>query len=251
MRMLGYLYSLNDRIPEEWSPRSSSGLYGQLWNYRNVLLRNNDWGGDRSVNYTSRWLPIPPEINDFPVTLNACLAGVKLRLETEAQVEEDRAKLAAQELAKQHALNEEKAKAALDAQRLASAQKALQIQRETELTKTRSLIARLERDKIILSIWNDIVLARLRGFQERAEITNRYLAEIEANAAAFSAKVREKYEELQRLEALNQAIADSIAAHNAEIEAQLAAAAELEAKNMAKLEDLSVTPPTPAPAPGG
>ncbi len=251
LRMLGYLYSLNDRIPEEWSPRSSSGLYGQLWNYRNVLLRNNDWGGDRSVNYTSRWLPIPPEINDFPVTLNACLAGVKLRLETEAQVEEDRAKLAAQELAKQHALNEEKAKAALDAQRLASAQKALQIQRETELTKTRSLIARLERDKIILSIWNDIVLARLRGFQERAEITNRYLAEIEANAAAFSAKVREKYEELQRLEALNQAIADSIAAHNAEIEAQLAAAAELEAKNMAKLEDLSVTPPTPAPAPGG
>ena len=119
------------------------------------------------------------------------------------------------------------------------------------MTKTRSLIARLERDKIIIGVWNDIVLERLRGFQERAEITNRYLAEIEANAAAFSAKVRQKYEELKRLEALNQAIADSIAAHNKEIEAQLAAAAELEAKNMEKLEDLTVTPPTPAPTPGG
>ena len=119
------------------------------------------------------------------------------------------------------------------------------------MTRTRSLIARLERDKIILGIWNDIVLERLLGFQERAEITNRYLAEIEANAAEFSAKVREKYEELQRLEALNQAIADSIAAHNEEIEAQLVAAAELEARNMEKLEDLTVTPPTPAPTPDG
>ena len=251
LRILGYLYSLSSRIPEHWYPWQGKSHH-DLRDYRDIqLITQYGSKESKSINHTSRRLPIPPEVNDFPVMLNACLAGVKLRLETEAQMEEDRGKLAAQELAKQQALNEEKAKAALDAQRLAAAQKALQIQRETELTKTRSLIARLERDKIILGAWNDIVLERLRGFQERAEITNKYLAEIEANAAAFSAKVREKYEELQPLETLNQAIADSIAAHNEEINAQLAAAAELEAKNMAKLEDLAVTPPTPAPTPGG
>ena len=255
LRMIGVTYDLNSPVPERWWTGYFNTVELPSPRFQHVRVFASGEGSwvrpTLGVNYTSPWFLIPPRVNDFPVMLNACLNNVKLRLETAAQMERDRTKLAAQELAKQRALNEEKAKAALDAQRLASAQKALQIQRETELTKTRSLIARLERDKIILSIWNDIVLARLRGFQERAEITNRYLAEIEANAAAFSGKVREKYAELQRLEALNQAIADSIAAHNAEIEAQLAAAAELEARNMEKLEDLSVTPPTPAPTPGG
>ena len=183
--------------------------------------------------------------------LNSCLVEVKLRLEAEAQAEEDRAKLAAGELERQQALNEEIAKANLDAQRLATAQQAFLIQQETELAKTRSLIAQLEREEIILGVWNDIVLERLCGSQERAEITNRHLGEIEANTAAFSAQVQEKYQELPRLEALNRAIADSIAAHNKAIEAQLVAAAELEAKNIGKLRDLEVTVPVPAPTPGG
>ena len=92
---------------------------------------------------------------------------------------------------------------------------------------------------------------KAQGLQERAEITNRYLAEIEANAALFNAQVNEKYAELRRLEELNQAIADSIAAHNEAIEAQLVAAAELEAKNMEKLKELEVMFPTSVPAPGG
>ena len=250
--IVGNLYSLDSPIPNEWRPMKHDYFFDYPYNlHEQRTVQLVTYESFFSVEHASSKFPVPPEINDFPVMLNACLAGVKLRLETRAQIEEDRAKLAAQEFAKQHALNEEKAKAALDVQRLAAAQKALQIQRETELTKTRSLIAQLERDKIILGVWNDIVVERLGGFQERAEITNKYMAEIETNAAAFSAKVREKYEELQRLEALNQAIADSIAAHNEEINAQLAAAAELEAKNMAKLEDLAVTPPTPAPTPGG
>ena len=255
LRIIGVTYDLNSPVPERWWTGYFNTVELPSPRFQHVRVFASGEGSwvrpTLGVNYTSPWFLIPPRVNDFPVMLNACLNNIKLRLETAAQMERDRTKLAAQEIAKRQALAEEKAKAELDAQRLASAQKALQIQRETELTRTRSLIARLERDKIILGIWNDIVLERLRGFQERAEITNRYLAEIEANAAAFSAKVRAKYEELQRLEALNQAIADSIAAHNEEIEAQLVAAAELEARNMEKLEDLTVTPPTPAPTPDG
>ena len=249
LRAVGDTYDLTDPVSDNWLIGGYYGVTLPSTRWHHVQVRPS--GGPTGVNYPSRWFPIPTEVNDFPVMLNACLAGVKLRLETEAQLEEDRAKLAAQELARQQALAEEQAKAALDAERLAAAWQALKVQQEIELTKTRSLIARLERDKIIIAVWNDIVLERLRGFQERAEITNRYLAEVEANAADFNARVREKYEELQRLEELNQAIADSIAAHNQEIEAQLAAAAELEARNLEKLEDLAVTPPTPAPTPGG
>ena len=255
LRVVGDLFDLNTPIPNDWR----TGFYGSVFlpstTFHSLGLsvkgKSSSVYPSDGVNYGSRWFSVPSEVNDFPVMINACLAEVKLRLEAEAQAEEDRGKLAAGELQRQQALNEEIAKANLDAQRLAAAQQALQIQQETELTKTRSLIARLERDKIILGVWNDIVLERLHGFQERAEITNRYLAEIEANATAFSTKVQEKYEELQRLESLNQAIADSIAAHNEAIEAQLVAAAELEAKNMEKLRDLEVTAPVPAPTPGG
>ena len=251
LRVVGDLFDLNTPIPNGWRIGSFYSVYLPSTTYYNLgVYVKVKFGESPGINSGSRWFPIPAEVNDFPVMLNACLAGIKLRLETEAQSEEDRVKLVAGELERQQALNEETAKANLDAQRLAAAQQALLIQRETELAKTRSLIAQLEREKIILGVWNDIVLERLRGFQERAEITNRYLAEIEANAAAFSAKVQDKYGELQRLESLNQAIADSIAAHSKEIGAQLIAAAELEAKNMEKLKDLEVTPPTPAPFPG-
>ena len=167
LRVIGDAYDLNTPVPERWWTGYFNTVTLPSTRFQHVRAHakgKSAWvNPQRGVNYTSHWFPIPSEVNDFPVMLNACLAGVKLRLETEAQIEEDRAKLAAQELAKQQALNEEKAKAALDAQRLEAAQKALQIQRETELTKTRSLIARLERDKIILGVWNDIVLERLPG----------------------------------------------------------------------------------------
>ena len=244
LRVVGGTFGLDDAVPDYWRPAGGSRVVLPHPRYKHVRTMAAWPDG---VNQYSRWFSTPAELNDFPVMLNSCLAGVKLRLETEAQLEEDRAKLAAQELARQQALAEEQAKAALDAERLAAARQALKVQQEIELTKTRSLIARLERDKIIIAVWNDIVLERLRGFQERAEITNRYLAEVEANASTFSARVRQKYEELQRLEELNQAIADSIAAHNREIEAQLAAATKLEVRNLEKLEDLAVTPPPLAP----
>ena len=253
LRAIGYPFDLSTPIPGKWETGyfNTAILPSPRWQFVRAHVRGKHGrvaprGG---INYDSPWFTVPAQITDFPVMINACLAEVKLRLEAEAQAEENRAKLAAGELERQQALIEEESKAAVDAQRLAAAQQALLIQQETELTRTRSLIAQLEREKIIIGVWNEIVLERLRGAQERAEITNRYLAEIEANAALFSAEVKEKYLELQRLEALNQAIADSIAAHNRAIEAQLAAAAELEASNMEKIKELGVTLPTPDPAP--
>ena len=70
-----------------------------------------------------------------------------------------------------------------------AAREALRIARETELAKTQALIDQLEREKIIIGIWQEIVDEKLAGAKARADITNTYLMEIEANAAEFKASV--------------------------------------------------------------
>ena len=104
----------------------------------------------------------------------------------------------------------------------------------------------LERDRLIIGIIQDIASEQLRGAEERVQITHRYLQEIEANYAAFSARVQERYDELQRLETLNQTIAAAIAAHDEAIQANLSKAEILEQQNQEKLDAL-IQQETPTP----
>ena len=181
--------------------------------------------------------------------MNDCVHGIRLRLETEATQETLRQKLAAEELQKQQALAAELAQAELDAIRLQSAKAQLVLVQEQELVKTRSLKARLERDRVIISVIQDIASERIKGAEERAAITHAYLKEIEANYGYFNAAVQARYDELQRLEALNQTIAGAIAAHDAAIQANLEHAEALEEQNRQKLDDLIGAEPTPIPEP--
>ena len=123
--------------------------------------------------------------------------------------------------------------------------------RETELAKTQALIQQLEREKIIIGIWQEVVIEKQKGAESRAEITNQYLTEIEANAAEFKASVVAKAEEIRRLQEINAAITDAIIAHNDEVERQLSVQAEREAEQKARLEDLQIEVPevelTPTP----
>ncbi len=134
-----------------------------------------------------------------------------------------------------------------------AAREALRIVRETELAKTQALIEQLEREKIIIGIWQEIVDEKLVGAKARADITNTYLIEIEANAAEFKASVVAKASEVRRLQEINDAIADAIIAHNDDIERQLAAQEEREAEQRKKLEDLHIETPngTATPKPAG
>ena len=95
--------------------------------------------------------------------------------------------------------------------------------RETELSKTQALIQQLEREKIIIGIWQEIVAEKQKGAESRAQITNRYLTEIEANAAEFKASVVAKAAEIRRLQEINATITAAIIAHHDEVERQLAA----------------------------
>ena len=255
-------YSVNSTVPGKifWGASYSAS---QGWSYRyqgdyhalKIYLSQSDQRGNQAegINTESSWLPMPANIADFSLLMNDCLAGIKQRLENEAKLEEARQRVEAERVAQERAAKQ--AAAETERQRLETdaAREALRIARETELAKTQALIDQLEREKIIIGIWQEIVDEKLAGAKARADITKTYLMEIEANAAEFKASVVAKAAEVRRLQEINDAIADAIIAHNDDIELQLAAQEERESEQQKKLEDLHVEPPngTATPEPVG
>ena len=216
--------------------------------------REQDYEEPDLLNAESPWLPMPANINDFNLLMNDCLAGIKQRLENEAKLEETRQRVEAERVAQERAATQTAAEAERQRLETEAAREALRLARETELAKTQALIEQLDREKIIIGIWQEIVDEKLAGAKARAEITNTYLTEIEANAAEFKASVVAKATEVRRLQEINDAIADAIVAHNDEIERQLAIQEEREEKQRQRLEDLSVDPSataTPEPEVAG
>ena len=243
---VGYLHTLDDTIGEEtwW------GGYGGLTPNNFDVLRIGFNGKSASVNDRSPWIPIPAKMADFNLLMNDCLAGIKQRLENEAKLEETRQRVEVERVAQGRAAQQAAAEAESQRLETEAAREALRLVRETELAKTQALIEQLEREKIIIGIWQEVVVEKQRGAESRAEITNRYLAEIEANAADFKASVVAKAEEIRRLQEINAAITEAIIAHNDEVERQLAIQAEREAEQRERLDDLHIEPPeaeTPDP----
>ena len=254
-------YSVNSTVPEKvfWgtSYRASSGwshTYQGDYDALKIYLAQSDEQGNEvdGINTESRWLPMPAKIVDFNLLMNDCLAGIKQRLENEAKLEEVRQKVEAERVAHERAAKQAAAEAERQRLETEGAREALRLARETELAMTQAIIQQLEREKIVIGIWQEIVDERLAGSKARAEITNAYLTEIEANAAEFKASVVAKAAEIRRLQEINATIAAAIVAYNDEVEHQLAAQAQREAEQRAKLEDLHIEPPelTPAPTTG-
>ena len=237
-------YSADSIVPE----RPSWGAYDHH-DYDVLKIYAQHSGGVNGINGASRWLPMPANIADFTLLMNDCLAGIKQRLDNEAKLEETRQRVEAERIAQERVAKEAAAEAERQRLETVAAREALRIVRETELAKTQALIEQLEREQIIIGIWQEIVDEKLAGAKARADITNTYLTEIEANAAEFKASVVAKAEEVRRLQEINDAIADAIIAHNDEIELQLAAQAEREAEQRKKLEDLHVEPPNETATP--
>ena len=251
---IGPSFTLDSSVPQsagwQYETRSPDGISPAQY----AILRVRVYGSDgkyEAVNQYSNWLPMPANVNDFNLLMNDCLAGIKQRLENEAKLEETRQRVEAERIAQERTAREAAAEAERQRLETEAAREALRIVRETELAKTQALIEQLEREKIIIGIWQEIVDEKLAGAKARADITNTYLTEIESNAAEFKASVVAKATEVRRLQDINDAIAAAIIAHNDEIEAQLAAQAEREAEQRKKLDDLHVEPPTgtatPAP----
>ena len=248
---VGYLYTLNDSIGE--SPVWITDEYVSYWPHIADVLRIefNGESSSSSVNNRSPWFSFPANINDFNLLMNDCLAGIKQRLENAAKLEETRQRVEAERVTQSRVAMQAAADAERQRLETEAAQEALRLVRETELAKTQALIQQLEKEKIIIGIWQEVVIEKQKGAQSRAEITNQYLTDIEANAAEFKASVVAKAGEIRRLQEINAAITDAIIAHNDEVERQLSVQAEREAEQKARLEDLQIEVPelelTPTP----
>ena len=245
----GSIHTLESGVAQDayWGDHINDRFYPHK--YYDVMRIDFNHGGTR--NRISPWLPIPANIADFNLLMNDCLAGIKQRLENEAKLEETRQRVEAERIAQERAAAQAAAEAERQRLETEAAREALRLARETELAKTKALIQQLEKEKIIIEIWQEVVTEKQKGAQERAEITNRYLTDIETNAAEFKASVVEKASEIRRLEEINNAIITAIIAHNDEIEQHIANQAQREAELQQKLDNLTIqpteTPPTPQP----
>ena len=245
----GYIHTLEGGVAQYayWFEDRTRGFTPhKQYDVMRVILQHGN-----ARNQQSPWLPIPANVADFNLLMNDCLAGIKQRLENEAKLEETRQRVEAERIAQERAAAQAAAEAERQRLETEAAREALRLARETELAKTKALIEQLEKEKIIIEIWQEVVTEKQKGAQERAEITNRYLTDIETNAAEFKAGVVEKASEIRRLEEINTAIITAIIAHNDEIEQHIANQAQREAELQQKLDNLTIQPteipPTPEP----
>ncbi len=251
-----YFYSVDDPIPTRraWTLRWRwGGINPDEYHALRIQVSTDGYESRSGINSRSAWLPMPKNIADFNLLMNDCLSGIKQRLENEAKLEEARQRVEAERVELNRAATAAAAEADRQQLETEAAREALKLARETELAKTQALIEQLEREKIIIGIWQEVVDEKLAGAKGRAEIMNTYLADIEANVAEFKANVVAKVAEVRRLEAINDAIVSAIEAHNQEIEQQLVAQEEREAEQRKKLDELHPEPEvgmnTPSPEP--
>ena len=247
---VGLSYKLGSRIPPdlviEASRHGSESLPPEVRAEGYVLLYASEGGApDRDIiPETSRspWLPIPAEVNDFSALVFDCLEDIRRERENKAKQEELRAKNAAEQRAADKARSDAEAKAELQRIELEAAKQIQQKALETELFKTQALRGQLEQEQLIIAAWNKVVEIRLAGAQERAKITNAFMAEVESDKAAFVASVQAKVEELQRLQEINETLRAAIQAHNQTILDELAIQQSLEEKQKQAIQDLEVQP---------
>ena len=237
--LIGTSYRIGSAIPSVLP----SDYTGDLLSYYFQLTAGNDFTGDIIPQRArSPWLPIPAEVNEFSELVFECVDDIRRERENKAMQEELRAKKAAEERAAEKARADAEAKAELQRIELEAAKEIQRKAFETELFKTQALLVQLEQEKPIIAAWNKVVEIRLAGAEERAKITNAFMAEVEANKAAFVASVQAKVEELRRLQEINDALRAAIEAHNQTILDELAVQQALEEKQKQAIQDLEVKP---------
>ena len=240
--LIGHSYRIGSAIPSvmpsEVSPNED------ILSYYIQLTAGTDFTGDIIWERArSPWLPIPDEVNDFSELVFECLENIRREREHQAMQEQLRATKAAEQRAAEKARADAEAKAELQRIELEAAKEIQRKALETELFKTQALRVQLEQEILIIAAWNKVVEIRLTGAEERAKITNAFMAEAEANKAAFVASVQAKVEELRRLQEINETLRAAIQAHNQTILDELAIQQALEEKQKQAIQDLEVKLP--------
>lgn len=196
-----YGIKLTDPVPDT-PPR--------FYNYLRVRLTLSPQGIGQTYTVDSRNFPRPVEINDYPLLMNQCLADIQRQLEHEAALEAARQQAEADRVAAETAAAEAANAAEIADIELQSAQAALAAQETLNAALLQETILAIKREDTIRAAWQQVMLVRMAGLEERARI---WTAAVERWAAAdlqFSTAMAARIQEVERLQALNAALEQSM-----------------------------------------
>ena len=182
----------------------------RLYNYLVVQLTLSPQGIGHPYTVESRHFPRPAEINDYALLMNQCLADIQRQLEHEAALEAARQQAEADRVAAETAAAEAANAAEIADIELKSAQAALAAQEARNAALLKETILAIQREDTIRAAWQQVILVRTAGLEER---TRLWTAAVERWAAAdlqFSTTMAARIQEVERLQALNAALEQSM-----------------------------------------
>lgn len=163
----------------------------------------------------------PQNVSDYQLLMNQCLAGITRQLEQEAAVEEARQLAQEDKVKAEIAADEAKKQAELAAIELASAEAALLAAEELNATLLQETILAIKREDAIRAAWQQVMLVRMAGLEERTTIWNEAVSRWAEEDLQFSTAMEARIQEVERLQALNAALEQSMADQRAILIAQL------------------------------
>ena len=172
-------------------------------NYLWVHLDLSPQGIGNPYRVNSKSFPRPAQINDYSLLMNQCLAGISRQLEHEAALEAARQQA---ETAAEEAANA----AEIAAIELQSAQDALTAQESLNAALLQETILAIKREDAIRAAWQQVILVRMAGLEERTRIWNEAVERWAAEDLQFSTAMAARIEEVERLQALNAALEQSM-----------------------------------------
>lgn len=178
--------------------------------YLRVSLHLSPQGIGRPYSVASQTFPRPVEINDYSLLMNQCLADIQRQLEHEAALEAARQQAEADRVAAETAAAEAANAAEIADIELQSAQAALAAQETLNAALLQETILSIKREDTLRAAWQQVMLVRTAGLEERARI---WTAAVERWAAAdlqFSTAMAARIQEVERLQALNAALERSM-----------------------------------------
>lgn len=193
---------LTDRVPDR---HLFLGDY-----FLRVLLTLSPQGIGRPYWVYSRPFQRPAEINDYALLMNQCLADIQRQLEHEAALETARQQAESDRVAAETAAAEAANAAEIADIELKSAQAALAAQKARNAALRKETILAIQREDTIRAAWQQVILVRTAGLEERTRI---WTAAVERWAAAdlqFSTAMAARIQEVERLQALNAALEQSM-----------------------------------------
>ena len=155
--------------------------------------------------------PAPSELNDYRLLMNQCLAGITRQLEQEATLESARQRAETDRVSAETAAEEAENQAEIAAIELQSAQDALMAQEALNVALLAETILSIKREDVIRAAWQQVILVRMAGLEERTVLWNEAVERWAAEDLQFSTAMQARIQEVERLQVLNAALEQSMA----------------------------------------